>query len=65
VMLLAAREVVPGAFENNMDTLTRIAELGHVLYLIDGERRRFMGPQAQVQACMAWARRQLPMLAPG
>jgi hypothetical protein len=64
IMMLAVREVYPDAIEKSMGLLNQIAALGHVLYLCQGERRRFMGPEELVQVCVQHARRHLPIHVP-
>ncbi len=63
IMMLSVREVGEGAIERNMKALHEFAAMGHVLYLITGERRRFMGPEDRVKACAEWSRRHLPLVA--
>lgn len=62
ILLLVAREVRPGAIETAMPLLHELAAQGHVLYLIDGDRRRMMGPEERVNQVREAARRNLPLL---
>ncbi len=63
ILMIAAREVTPGAFEAAMGKLNEVAARGIVIYLIVGDRRRFMGPEELVQKCVQWSRRHLPLIA--
>ncbi len=62
IQMVVAREVVPGALEANMALLHELAGQGHVLYLIDGDRRRMMGPEEKVRAVQLAAKRSLPIV---
>lgn len=63
IQLLVAREVWKGAIDAAMPLLHELAGQGHVLYLIDGDRRRMMGPEERVKAVQEAARRRLPLAA--
>jgi hypothetical protein len=62
IQMVVAREVAPGAMEANMPLLHELAGQGHVLYLIDGDRRRMMGPEEKVRAVQLAAKRSLPIV---
>ena len=63
-MMLVAREVTPGAIEERMQELHEITSQGCVIYLVQGDRRRFLGPEEQVKICIDFARRSLPLAVP-
>jgi hypothetical protein len=53
---LVFRQVWDGAFEESKYVLDRLVEEGHLLYLLDGDKRRVLGPPekvAQVEALAA------------
>lgn len=63
LLVLQVREAVPGAIEKNLRRLQDLcAEFGHVLVLVQGERRRYMGPEVHVQAFQQHLQRQLPVV---
>jgi hypothetical protein len=59
--MLVVREVVEGAIERRMSTLHTLCAMGYVIYLVEGERRRMMGPEEKVRAIQEAARRRLPL----
>jgi len=61
IHLLVVREIATGAVEKNMKLLHELAAQGHVMYLIEGDRRRMMGPEERVNAVQEAARRRLPL----
>lgn len=60
--MIVARELVDGAIEAAMPILQALCAQGHVLYLVQGERRRMMGPEEKVRQFKEIARRQLPVI---
>ena len=62
IQMITVREIREGAMESNMELLHTLAGQGHVLYLIDGERRRMMGPEERVRAVQLAAKRSLPLV---
>lgn len=62
IQMVIAREVRTGALEEHMPILHELAARGHVLYLVDGDRRRMMGPEERVRAVQLAAKRTLPIV---
>lgn len=62
IPMVIAREVRVGALDANMALLRELATRGHVLYLVDGDRRRMMGPEERVRAVQLAAKRSLPIV---
>lgn len=62
IQLIVAQEIRKGAIEEHMPLLHELAGQGHVLYLVEGTRRRMMGPEERVHAVKAAAQRNLPLV---
>lgn len=63
-MMVSAREARPNAITEAMPILHQIVAQGMVVYLIEGEKRRFLGPEELVKRCIDFARRSLPLHVP-
>lgn len=62
---LVAREVREGAIDTIMQILQQLASEGHLIILVQGERRRLMGPEPLVREAQEFMKRQLPVIPEG
>lgn len=59
---IVARQIRDGAIEEAMPILQQLCASGHVVYLVEGDRRRMMGPEDKVKAHYDAVRRRLPLV---
>ena len=59
---LVARELREGALDSIMSILQQLAAGGHLIILVQGARRRLMGPEELVKEAQDFLMRQLPMV---